>query len=359
MTDTPSDLAPDTLASDAPKVSVVCAWYNRADYIRETVDSILSQEFDSFEMVVVNDGSPDPRVREILDSYDDPRLRVIHQENRGFTTAIRRAVAESRGEFIAVQGAGDVSYPARLSVQVRFLENDPDCVAAGVGRRNVTVGGRKDGQKRTIVPPKPRVTHEELLNSGSSPFSHGEVMFRRAVYDRTTGYRPFFVMAQDKDLWLRMSRFGFLGNSQDVLYERRTFASDGIASRVDKTLVQMCYGEIAKQCAVESEQWGVDIVDLFGNDAAMFLAPSSHSANAKAKAALKYMKIGQYADGDLLATLALREKLTLRSGLAGLAARVCRSGTGRALFSRLIGRVPMIERREFSSILPQKNAHQK
>lgn len=349
----------DILAPAAPTVSVVCAWYNRADYIRETVDSILAQDFDSFEMVVVNDGSPDPRVREILDSYDDPRLRVIHQENRGFTTAIRRAVAESRGEFIAVQGSGDVSYPARLSVQVRFLRNDADCVAVGTSRRNVTVGGAKDGEARTIECGNPRITRNQLLTTGSCPLNHGDTMFRRSVYDLTRGYRPFFVMAQDFDLWIRMSQHGHAANCDDVLYERRAFAADGIASRVDKTLVQMRYGEIAKQCAVEADQWGIDIVDLFGANAGMFLAPSTHSANAKAKAALKYMKMGQYEDGNLLATLAMREKLTLRSFISGLAARLCRSGSGRALFSRLIGKVPMIERREFGAILPRERASER
>lgn len=54
-----------------PKVSVVCAWYNRADYIKDTVDSLLNQDFDDYEIIIANDGSPDPRVREILDSYDD------------------------------------------------------------------------------------------------------------------------------------------------------------------------------------------------------------------------------------------------------------------------------------------------
>ncbi|MBQ2263678.1 MAG: glycosyltransferase, partial [Loktanella sp.] len=67
---------------------------NRADYIRDTIDSLLVQDYPHFDITVVNDGSPDPRVREILDSYADPRLRVIHQDNTGF---IRTAVSIPEG----------------------------------------------------------------------------------------------------------------------------------------------------------------------------------------------------------------------------------------------------------------------
>lgn len=124
-----------------PEVAIVCAWYNRADYIRDTVDSVLAQDFDRFEVVIINDGSPDPRVREILDSYDDPRLRVVHQENTGFTVAIRRAIDMTSAPYIAIQGAGDVSLPGRLRHQHDWLESN-----AGIGvvgcRVAVAVAGR-------------------------------------------------------------------------------------------------------------------------------------------------------------------------------------------------------------------------
>lgn len=98
-----------------PKVSVVCAWYNRVDYISDTIDSLLAQDYPNFDITIVNDGSPDPLVREVLDNYTNPRLRVIHQENTGFTRAIRRAIDESDRTYIAIQGAGDISLPGRLT----------------------------------------------------------------------------------------------------------------------------------------------------------------------------------------------------------------------------------------------------
>lgn len=179
------------MTGSVPKVSVVCAWYNRADYLRGTVDSILAQDFDSFEMVIINDGSPDPRVREILDSYSDPRLKVIHHDNRGFTQTIRRAIAASQGEFIAVQGAGDVSLPQRLRLQVAAIEQDSRFIGSGTARENVSIGGRNDGMRRVFEIPYDVIGTKELMKRPASPINHGDLMFRRSVYDKVGGYRPF------------------------------------------------------------------------------------------------------------------------------------------------------------------------
>src|SRR5690554_1592429 len=95
-----------------PRVTIVCAWYNRSEFLLRTVDSLLSQDFDDYEVVIVNDGSTDPRVRELLDGCSDSRLKVIHQENAGFVRAISRAVNYCKSPFIAIQGSGDISYPS-------------------------------------------------------------------------------------------------------------------------------------------------------------------------------------------------------------------------------------------------------
>lgn len=125
------------MSETAPKVSVVCAWYNRAGYIRDTIDALLAQDLDDYEIIVVNDGSTDPVVRETLDSYDDPRLRVFHRDNVGFVKTMRFAIEQSRSTYIAVQGAGDVSLPARLSRQCALLQGDSELVIVGTWFENV------------------------------------------------------------------------------------------------------------------------------------------------------------------------------------------------------------------------------
>lgn len=249
-----------------PKVSVVCAIYNRADYIRDTVDSLLSQNYLNYEIVIVNDGSTDPRVREILDSYKESNYRVIHQANTGFTRAIRRAIDESNGDFVALQGAGDVSLPGRLTAQVAYLEAHEDYAVVGCRYVNHVkdINGNRGSKLSRIRSLNP--TAVDLLHG--NPFGHGEVLMRRSVYEEIGGYREFFDNSQDKDLWLRISMYYKLGIIDACYYERNIF-SDGIASNFGKTLKQIAYSRVADVCYRERCQGKLDSVDQFGQLALM------------------------------------------------------------------------------------------
>ena len=268
--------APETEADPGslPEVSVVCAWYNRSAYLQASLDSLLAQSHDNFEIVLVDDGSTDPRLREILARYDDPRLRVIHQENAGFTRAIRRAIDASTGRYVALQGAGDISFSNRLARQAAFLDAHPDYAAVSCGYNNALIdrdklhlplpvdrpgfngSGPKSGQLRLEVTP-------EMIMS-RNPFTHGEVMIRRSAHDAVGGYRTFFANAQDKDLWLRLIAHHRLGVLEDWLYQRHTFAADGIATSLRKLLVQTAYSMVAERCWHQRQAGRQDDVDRYG-----------------------------------------------------------------------------------------------
>lgn len=243
-----------------PKVSVVCAWYNRADYVHDTVVSLLAQDYGNFDITIVNDGSPDPRVRAILDSYTDPRLRVIHQDNTGFTLAIRRAIEESEGEYIAIQGAGDISLPGRLSAQSNYLSQNSEVAVSGCYYFDVEVSDSGEEIRRRSVENSNAGSLKSVLNA--NVFSHGETMFRRSVYFKTGGYRTLFVNAQDRDLWLRMVEFGALGVVESYLYERRQFKNDGVSTSVNKTMRQIILSEYSKYSAVQRDICGSDPIDV-------------------------------------------------------------------------------------------------
>lgn len=241
-----------------PHISVVGAWYNRAECIPATLDSLLTQSHDNFEIVIVNDGSPDPKVREIFDRYDDPRLTVVHQDNTGFIRAIQRAIAASKGHYLAIQGAGDISFSNRLARQAAFLDAHPDFAIVGCRVNNAFI------ERGAQIPPLPiddpgfngtgpgagqlgiEVAPEMILDR--NPFTHGEVMVRRSAYEAAGGYRPVFVNAQDKDLWLRLADHHRLGVLDDWLYQRHTFGGDGIATSLRKLLFQTVYSMLAERC---------------------------------------------------------------------------------------------------------------
>lgn len=207
------------------KVSVVCAWYNRAEYINKAIDSLLAQDYSNFDVTVVNDGSRDTRVHTILESYSDPRLRVIHQENTGFTQAICRAINESDGEYIAIQGAGDVSFPGRLSAQARALSSNKKAAIVGcwfTDRDSLT-------NIETLVCAK-AARKGQISNFD---FSHGELMYRRSAYEDVGGYRPTFVVGQGSDLWMRMLRTAPSVVVEENLYIRYLY-SDGVSADTKK-----------------------------------------------------------------------------------------------------------------------------
>src|SRR5215212_5269413 len=104
-----------------PSVSVVIPAYNVAPYIPETLNSVFAQTFTEFEVIVVDDGSPDgEELERALKPYLD-RVRYVRQENRGAGAARNRGVREARGEFIAFLDSDDLWMPEYLEKQVRFL----------------------------------------------------------------------------------------------------------------------------------------------------------------------------------------------------------------------------------------------
>jgi glycosyltransferase involved in cell wall biosynthesis len=183
------------------RVSVVMAVYNAAKYLRESVDSILSQTFRDLELIVVNDASTDASA-EILQAFDDPRIRVItHATNQGAAASRNDALAAARGDFVAIMDADDISAPSRLEVQVSFLDSHPDVALVGCA-----VYDNIDDQGSTLhtshLPEDNDAIQRTLVERWC--FLHPSIMFRKEVYEQVGGYRNEFEPAEDHDFILRV-----------------------------------------------------------------------------------------------------------------------------------------------------------
>ncbi len=108
-----------------PLVTVFIPAYNAGQYIKETIESVLQQTYENFELLIVNDGSTDDTVR-IIEEFRDPRIRLCHNDqNRGLSYTRNRGLELAKGEYIAFLDADDLALPHRLQTEVTFLEAHP------------------------------------------------------------------------------------------------------------------------------------------------------------------------------------------------------------------------------------------
>ena len=110
--------------SQAPAVSIVIATYNRAPLLAQTIDSVLRQRFQDFELIVVDDGSQDD-TRDIVRAYGS-KVQYIYQDNRGPSAARNLGVRQAKAEWISIQDSGDLSLPNQLETSSGYVRSCPE-----------------------------------------------------------------------------------------------------------------------------------------------------------------------------------------------------------------------------------------
>ena len=199
-----------------PAVSVLMAVRNGAPWVGEAAKSVFAQTAADLELIVIDDGSTDA-TSALLATFRDPRLRVEHQPPSGLTRSLNRALALARAPLVARLDADDVALPDRLACQRAFLYAHPDIGLLGTGAREVDVSGRE--VRRVSPPEKDADIRRALIRR--NPFVHSSVMMRRHLVERLGGYDETLPVAQDYDLWMRMSRVTRMANLPTPLVVRR------------------------------------------------------------------------------------------------------------------------------------------
>ena len=168
-----------------PTVSVVIPCFNDGRYLTEALKSVLAQTLQPIEIFVINDGSTDPKTLKILHTLDVPRVKVIHQENRGLSGARNTGIRSAQGKFIYFLDADDVIYPECLATLARMLEGKTAVAATSTirisgGPSNGTVWGQASNPYLILVKnqwsagimlcaeasKKYRLTYDESMRSG-------------------------------------------------------------------------------------------------------------------------------------------------------------------------------------------------
>jgi len=198
------------MSTPNPRVSIVIPAYNVAPYIGETLESVFAQTFTDYEVIIVNDGSPDTAEFERkLEPFKD-RVRYFKQENRGAGAARNVALRAARGELIAFLDADDLWLPAYLEEQIKFMSaHDFEVVCA-----NAMNFGNSAFTGRTYMevlmpnaPPKGQITFLGLVSAEQSLNTPGVLARRQSIFDVGL-FDESLRNSQDFDLWLRLVHSG-------------------------------------------------------------------------------------------------------------------------------------------------------
>ena len=225
-----------------PKVSVIIPVFNASKYICQAVDSVLTQTYKDFEIIVVDDGSTD-HTAEALKKYGD-RIKYLHQDNAGPTVARNNGINKTSGEYIAFLDADDLWYPENLKQKVSFLKTH--CPVPAVCSDFEVFGGvshpssfnsrglfrdRKRGEAFIIPDTLALLIGQAFMFSSTA-------VFTRASFDKYGFFETG--SSEDYDLFLRMALGGDLGCINEVLVRKRDHeqniskaADQNFSSRID------------------------------------------------------------------------------------------------------------------------------
>lgn len=209
--------------SSSPLVSVVIPAYNHRDYILATLDSVFAQDFTDYEIVVVNDGSPDDTAAVLRPLITSGRIRYYEQPNAGQGAARNRGIAEARGRFLALLDDDDLWTPDKLSWQVEELDHNPSAI--------LTYGDwSRLEPDNTVSPhdpePCPSGRVYDAFRQQCWILSPGQTLIRTSALRAVGGFDPSIWGSDDWDLYLRLAREGEFIHRRRVCLHYRVHAAN-------------------------------------------------------------------------------------------------------------------------------------
>lgn len=187
--------------------------YNAERYLRESIDSILSQTYRNFEFLIIDDGSTD-RSAEIIRSYDDLRIRFVQNEkNLGISETLNRGIDLSTTDLIARMDADDISYPKRLQRQYEYMIVHPDCALLSTWCKVVT------DDKKFIRLERYRTKFYYYNLTFECWMYHPTIMFRKSMIEQVGKYSMPY--SEDYDLFWKVSTQFKISNLMEPLLDYR------------------------------------------------------------------------------------------------------------------------------------------
>lgn len=244
-----------------PNLSVLMPVYNASRFLRHSIESILSQTYKDFELIVINDGSTDNSL-DSLRHFTDPRIKLIDSPvNCGVVSSLNSGYAIASGNFIARMDADDYSLPNRFKAQLQFMDQHQSIGVCGTQYR--IINEDLSEAKASMLPTHPDTLACSLLFH--SYLAHPTVMMRRRLLEQLDSplYESSYKHAEDYRLWVRLSGITRIANLKEIhlLYRHhsdqitRTRGSEQIKQANRIRLEQLNQLGIAPT----SEEWNVHL----------------------------------------------------------------------------------------------------
>lgn len=206
----------------SPRISVLLPVLNGQDYIRDSIDSLISQTFRNFEILILDGGSSD-KTLEIVNSFCDERILVFSKPGLGLAASLNLGLELARGRYIARQDADDLSHPNRFQKQVDFLEGNPDYGLLGT---HAEIWLIDEPTERSLSHPASN-NQLQFLSLFDAYFVHGSIMARTDILRKLGGYTTDSARQppEDYELWSRVIRETKVANIPECLYVYREIPS--------------------------------------------------------------------------------------------------------------------------------------
>jgi glycosyltransferase involved in cell wall biosynthesis len=189
------------MSAQIPKVSIIIPTYRHRDFILRTLDSVFAQTMQDYEIIVINDGSPDDTKTVLAPLIESKRIRYFDQENQGQSTARNRGLELAYGQYIAFLDDDDLWPEDKLEWQCHFLDKNPDVAVIGGVFQAIDAQGNLGWRRHS----EPAITFESFF--ADNPFaSPGQTLIRADVLKQIGGMNASIWGADDWDLWFRIVR---------------------------------------------------------------------------------------------------------------------------------------------------------
>ncbi len=245
-----------------PKVTVLMPVYNGERFLKEAIESILTQTFTDFEFLIINDGSTDKSI-DIIMSYNDPRIRLIHnEENLKLIASLNKGINLAKGKYIARMDCDDISMPSRLEKEVEFLDNNYEYGLVGTWFNVINA----DGQELYKVTHPTEDSMIKLFLTVNCPLAHGSIMGRTELFRKNLyGSEQYFAI-EDYELWTRLAAITKIYNIPEYLFKYRVYGESFSDTKLEAMAKQT--EQLGRQVFSNNKKIYISIINdgLINND---------------------------------------------------------------------------------------------